>query len=133
MKSCEVSDDRLVIKNETHKGMYYIYSKGYTLNTLERVYLLTNPNNPQSDTSYSNYLLPNDITTVNNNVTWEGYVKNSPGEKINFYFFSIDTLKKYSWEEIMIRENYSCRLSYSIEDLEAMDWEIVYPAEECFP
>ena len=44
-----------------------------------------------------------------------------------FYVFSVDTLEKYSWEEI--REGYKIlkRYDLSMDDLDSLDWTITYP------
>ena len=44
-----------------------------------------------------------------------------------FYVFSVDTLEKYSWEEI--REGYRIlkRYDLSYEDLDSLNWTITYP------
>ena len=44
-----------------------------------------------------------------------------------FFVFSVDTLNKYSWEEI--REDYKIlkRYDLSISDLDSMNWTIIYP------
>lgn len=51
------------------------------------------------------------------------------GEKdsLMFYVFSVDTLDKYSWEEI--RQDYKIlkRYDLSISDLDSMNWTIIYP------
>ncbi|MGX5688511.1 hypothetical protein [Arcticibacter tournemirensis] len=41
----------------------------------------------------------------------------------------MDTLSRYTWEEIMEGRRYSNMLSYKISDLERMNWLITYPAE----
>lgn len=51
------------------------------------------------------------------------------GEKdsLMFFVFSVETLNKYSWEEI--REGYMVlkRYDLSITDLDSLDWTITYP------
>ncbi|GEM_PF-2029864 len=126
---CGHSDQRLQIENTTSKGVYYIYSKGYVLNHIERVDRFVDARSRMGDTSYVNYLPPKSITRIIVNSTWEGYVESTPGERINFFFFPVDTLSRYTWEEIMEGRRYSNMLSYKISDLERMNWLITYPAE----
>jgi len=44
-----------------------------------------------------------------------------------FFVFSVDTLNKYSWEQI--REGYKIlkRYDLSIDDLDSLNWTITYP------
>ncbi|MBR3936990.1 MAG: hypothetical protein IKJ66_03545 [Bacteroidaceae bacterium] len=44
-----------------------------------------------------------------------------------FYVFSVDTLEKYSWEDI--RKGYKIlkRYDLSIDDLDSLNWTITYP------
>ena len=48
-------------------------------------------------------------------------------DSLMFYVFSVDTLNKYSWDEI--REGYKIlkRYDLSYEDLDSLNWTITYP------
>ena len=48
-------------------------------------------------------------------------------DKLLFYLFSVDTLKKYTWDKI--REGYKIlkRYDLSIHDLDSINWTITYP------
>lgn len=129
ISACEISDVRLKIKNKASYPIYYLYSQGLTLNNLERVSLLSDANNNLSDTSYADYVSTNSTATVATyNMRWEDYIKKTPGEKVTFFFFPADTLKKYNWEEIVQGKRYSGKKSYTIKELEKSNWVITYPA-----
>ena len=132
MMSCDDAYVPLKIENKTTKPVYYVYSKGYTLNNLDRIYLFRDTIN-HLDTLYENLLSPNSITTINGPFRWEGYVETTPGDKINFFFFSRDTLSMYSWDEIAKKNLYTAMGSYSIDDLNKMGWKITYPIKNYKP
>jgi hypothetical protein len=58
---------------------------------------------------------------------WKDRFKELPSDTLSIYFFNPDTLSKYSWEEI--RENYKVLKKYdlSIQDLEKLNFKVVYP------
>lgn len=53
--------------------------------------------------------------------------KYGEADTLIFFVFSVETLNKYSWEEI--REDYKIlkRYDLSIKDLDSLDWTITYP------
>jgi len=124
--SCEPSDNRLSIVNRSKQGIYCIYSKGFELNATQEISLFRDTL-MRLDTLYQDYLNPNSETLVPNMVKWEYYINETPGNCVNFYFLSTDTLSTYSWSDICRRKLYRHRLSYTLKDLEKMNWKIVYP------
>lgn len=50
-----------------------------------------------------------------------------PDKKAKFYFFSMDTLRKYTWKEIKESHNYLRRYDLSKEDLDSLNWIVTYP------
>lgn len=118
-----------IYKTQHQKVFIIFIRRGFGLNNIERVDLFVDAKNRIGDTSYVNYLPPKSVTPVSVMGSWEGYVKNTPGERINFFFFPVDTLSKYTWEEIVNGRRYSNMLSYRISDLERMSWRVIYPSE----
>ncbi|MBE7177852.1 MAG: hypothetical protein INR69_15705 [Mucilaginibacter polytrichastri] len=124
-------DDRLSISNQTEQGVYYIYSKRVGLDRIsERVDLFFAAKERWGDTSYTNYLPPKRNTRIVINPSWDGWVESTPGKHVNFYFFPLDTMKKYTWEQIQAGARCTHSVSYTIEELEKRNWIINYPPDK---
>jgi hypothetical protein len=61
---------------------------------------------------------------------WRGKIERSTNKKAYVYVFSVDTLKKYinlySMDELVARNLCDTIFSYSVSDLDRMDWKILY-------
>ena len=62
--------------------------------------------------------------------TIESEFKTLPKDTLSVYFFHPDTLAKYPWETIRKDYNILKRYDLSIEDMQLLDYEIVYPPTE---
>ena len=89
---------------------------------------------PPADTGYRSIdsdqykVLPMKSYTLNTKIE-KNSLKENPNRKclLMFYVFSVDTLEKYSWEEI--REGYKIlkRYDLSYDDMDSLNWTITYP------
>ncbi len=61
------------------------------------------------------------------NDTWEDRFVSYKTNAVKVYIFSSDTAKKYNMLQIIEKEKYYKKLLLSKEDLEKMNWTIVYP------
>ena len=57
----------------------------------------------------------------------EVFFNSYPDNKAKFYLFSMDTLNKYSYEEIKVGNKYIKRYDLGIHELDSMNWTITYP------
>lgn len=131
--SCDPADNRLHIKNTSNYPIYYTYSADRKLDESEiRIGINIESNDPIAKTPDNFYLIP-PTSTANAALTsakWESIANESKERKVYFFFFSKDTLIKYSWKEIVRGKKYADKVSYSIQDLKNMNWEIKYPIEK---
>jgi len=124
----------LSIDNQTNKPIYYSYSPNSYLTEANRVGLfLSSKLDETVDTSYTNRIAPKSSTLVPHNASWDEVITKLYGGRINFFFFSVDMLQRYSWEEIMKRNLYAKRQSYTVEELEKLKWIIIYPSNHEIP
>jgi hypothetical protein len=67
------------------------------------------------------------ITSFNG---WETEIKANTNKKLVIYVFSIDTLKKYmdqlEVKEIVRLRKYNARYAYSKEQLDSLNWKVVF-------
>jgi hypothetical protein len=50
-----------------------------------------------------------------------------PKDTLSIYVFSVDTLAKYSWEQVQDDYNILARYDFSLQDMEDLDFDVVYP------
>jgi hypothetical protein len=59
--------------------------------------------------------------------SWEKFFHELPYDTLSVFIFHTDTLNKYTWEEV--RDGYKIlrRYDLSLEDIDEMDYTIIYP------
>ena len=132
--SCDFIDDRLKIRNDSERTIYYTYQDEDTLikdkNAIQvyDIYRYANEGGDEKiDTVYNNRVLPDSIHTVPFNANWETSINSYPDKSITFFIFSKDTLLKYNWNDIVEMKAYEKKESYSVEELKSRNWVITYP------
>ena len=114
------------VNNSDTYVSFYPYS--FTLATLDYGRFYPDTLLPPADTGYRKKVLPMNSCSLTIRIE-EKDLKESPNRKelLMFYVFSVDTLEKYSWEEI--REGYRIlkRYDLSMDDLDSLNWTITYP------
>lgn len=130
--SCDPADNRLNIRNISSSPIYYTYSAKGELDENEiRIGMNIDSRDPTKKTP-DNFYLISPKSTVNAALTsarWESIANESKDGKVYFFFFLKDTLIKYTWKEIVKGNKYAGKISYTIKDLKAMNWEITCPVE----
>lgn len=63
-------------------------------------------------------------------LSFEELFSDLPQDTLSMYFFSQDTLDKYSWEEIQAGYKVLIRYDISLQDLIRLDYTISYPPDE---
>ena len=63
--------------------------------------------------------------------TWESIFESSsvPSDTLSLFVFHVDTLAKYDWESIRKDYNILKRYDLSLEDLEQLNFTIIYPPD----
>ena len=124
--------DITFVNNSDTYVSFYPYSFSWAILNYGRFYpdtLLPPADTGYRSIDYDQYkVLPMKSYTWNTKIE-QKTLKESPyrNELLMFYVFSVDTLEKYSWEEI--REGYKIlkRYDLSMDDLDSLDWTITYP------
>ena len=127
-----VFQDLRFVNNSDSDVSFYPYSFSFAILKYEMFYPDTLL--PPLDTGYVSMddfhkVLPMKSYTFHS-LLEQTHLKKIPNRKdslLMFYVFSVDTLEKYSWEEI--REGYMVlkRYDLSITDLDSLNWTITYP------
>ena len=75
-------------------------------------------------------LVPGDKHVHDKIEKWEVFFSQLPADTLSVFFYSTDTLSKYSFEEV--QESYMIleRYDFSLQDLESWNWTVSYPLEK---
>ena len=128
--SCDPVDDQLVVKNESHQKAYFLKSPDRDLYTMNQRVV----SEQGTGSTYLNFIneIEADSTKhmliTGSGKAWQRYINEACEDgKLRIYTFSIDTLKKYSWKEVMENNYYLKKMEFSVDDLEKQNWEIKLP------
>ncbi len=102
----------LLIKNESNEPIYYYKEFSTTDVTLDDI---------------SKSRLDNQMLSVGEKQKWLLYEDSFANDsKIYVYFFKKSILDQYSWEEIKENNVYSKRYTYTLSELKAAKWSIIF-------
>ena len=57
---------------------------------------------------------------------WDSYMAHSEGGKMRFIIISQDSVNKYGWREVIMKNIYTKVYKLNINDLDKNKWEIIY-------
>lgn len=84
---------------------------------------------PDTDNQVYHRIEPKEdrVIIINPCSTWKRFFNWLPYDTLSVFIFHSDTLEKYTWEEV--RDGYKIikRYDLSLDDIEHMDYTIVYP------
>lgn len=115
--ACDRIDNRLKIKNESLKTIVMVPSLDSIIKSYSHVdYYYLHQVKPQMTESHDCGL-----------DKWDFYILRSYNKKLNLYFFDVDTLKKYSdMDKIVKNKLWIRQMSISKEELEKNNWVVVF-------
>jgi hypothetical protein len=126
---CDPFDDKLILINKTSDKIYYTESLCAILATFYEA----NAKVQGSNLTYLNFideLRPGQEKRVmlpGRTGAWINYVnKYCEDQKLRIYTFNIDTLKKYSWKDVMYKNIYVNKIEVSVKDLDALNWKVEF-------
>jgi len=117
LQACPTPDDeilagKLLIKNSSNETLYYY--EDFSINTLNTAHINYNRLKAQ-------ILMVADVKELN--IYQYHFEKN---ERLYIFLFKESTINDQSWEEIKEQNLYDKRYSFTIDELNAMNWELVY-------
>lgn len=72
-------------------------------------------------------VLANSSSELCNNSSWDELFISNKLDKLTIVATNYDTALKYSIDQIMKNEKFLKKFQYTFDDLEVVDWNIVYP------
>lgn len=121
--------DSMELINNSNHVVYACYSSLDSLDRFPMVSVLDRFNINGKDTTVygEGRIEPNSVGYVNFRLRKEDFVMyGCKDKKIRFFFIKESTLLEKTWEEIYKGQLYEKRLTFTQEDLESMNWTVVY-------
>ena len=115
--SCEPPmDDKLQVENKSQRTIIVESSTDSILKRYAKV-----------EYYYLHQIKPNDIQSLICRGGWDRELLRSYNNKLNLYFFDVDTLKKYSNMDLIVYKNLCVKqVAISKEEIEKNNWKVVY-------
>ena len=109
--TCTKGTHYFYIENKSSIPVYYEVSFAYPDTSLSTV------NRPPG----GNYI------EVNSKETDKGSSYFAFNDTLQYFIFSADTIEQKTWEEVKANGSYLKRYTFSMQDLEMLNWTITYP------
>lgn len=119
------SDDRLTIVNNSAESITFRFSNDYPEDSLVlNIYV---PQEQEVNGNTAQNAGPHSSKKYISTSCWESKFSQAiPSGKLRILIFNTDTVKAHSAAEIISRGLYKSYL-YTLDDLAALDWKVVYP------
>jgi hypothetical protein len=127
---CDYVDGRLKILNESNKLIFFSWQED---STLSRTPIITHYTSLMKDKITNEYpinttlaVLPYSENTIPiwNYKGWDKYFHKN--KTLYLFIFDDDTLKKYAWDTICMKQKYLRRFNLTYSDIKSSKWKIKY-------
>ena len=121
--ACDYYDHRLQIQNNSDHEITYFTS-------IDTIMDIDQLNINHIDVYIGKKIVPGvtiNSTKIGSTQAWPFFIRKSVNEKLNIFFFSVDTLLKYNDWGIIKKLNLYEMYSFTEEELEQSNWLIDYP------
>ncbi len=128
LTSCDPPIYSHIYRNNADHHLYYYRASS---SEFDFIYPDTTIRHQEVDPNYIRGIRPRTSVNIGGFGTVEEYFQEFlPKDTLSVYFFHPDTLKKYPWETIRKDYNILKRYDLSIQDMQMLDYEVVYPPTE---
>jgi hypothetical protein len=118
--SCEPTDNRLKVQNKADFPIFCFYSFNENLSLLDST--VVEPYNGEGIKTNEIYSLRGYL------LKWETAINSeSTDKKVRVYIFSEDSVRQYSWKNLIEEKKYNKLYALSVSELKTMGWIIQYP------
>ena len=110
--------ETLAIKNDSKGSVYYFYSPASSVRVVDTLFLGIGNFSKPDTLSHKGRIPERSEVELPYFGSWKRLINEEYGGKITFFFFSISTLYNNTWEEIVNKQLYDDKKSYTVEELE---------------
>ena|SRR5208283_1311273 len=103
------------VQNNTNTSIVYLVSNNYPDTLIPNQY-----NNLSG-------IRPHDYTPYTSSEDWTIVFAQTKAGKLSFFFFNIDTLSKYGWQNVISYYRILKRKDVTYQDVENNQWIVTYP------
>lgn len=127
-QSCELFGDTFYLIELNNKSDHDIR---FAIGTAGTQYVYPDTLMTQNKSDMGLASLPSGINTfIGKGTPWEDRFRQLPKDTLSFYIFNKDTLNTYTWETIRDEYKIMVRYDLSIEDIQFLNYKIIYPPTE---
>lgn len=126
--SCDIMDSRkLKITNNTNDTLFCFWLPMSYFSDVHKSPLSGSYRRGKKDSilEKSNTVLFPGETNQFSDYNWETTLKHSEENKLFVFFFSLSTLKKFTWDTLRKNNLYDRRISLTLDSLQKKHWKIV--------
>lgn len=117
--SCDPTDNKLKVLNTAEFPIFCLYSFNENLSLLDST--VVEPYSGEGIKVNETYSLRGYL------LDWEAAInRESTDKKVRIYIFSEDSVKKYSWKNLIEEKKHNKKYVLSIPDLKQLDWIVEF-------
>lgn len=123
--SCDPTDNRFTIVNETERPLFYTTSPFDTIegkSPFQGFLKISNNDTVWIDSDY--FIKPKGEKKKMVMSDWEEMIENNFNGKIYVFIFDADTLQKYTWDDIKRNNKFVHKYKFGVEELKKVDWKV---------
>lgn len=123
--SCDPTDNRFTIVNETERPLFYTTSPFDTIegkSPFQEFLIISNNDTVWVDSDC--FIKPKGEKKKLVMSDWEEMIENNFNGKIYVFIFDADTLQKYTWDDIKRNNKFVHKYKFGVEELKKVDWKV---------
>jgi len=126
-------DSRMTLTNSSPQRIYYLLLDKDSLDKNHEISLYWTYSRKVNGTEFTDTVFSKSVDAGNRDTLhlfdkkWGEEIESYQDKKLRIFLFEREILESYSWDEIVADQIYSKRMIYSVNDLEKLDWRLVYP------
>ena len=125
---CDLTDDRLIIQNNTNSDLFYIIKpdcEDILLNSKEILDISFESRKSSENYlhSFNGKISANDMVHIVSFGSWGGYVENGCNQQLFIYFITNKEMEKIKNQKETIDFLY-CKKKFNLNKLDSLDWKV---------
>lgn len=126
-------NNTLILNNKSNNSVYFIISENDNMFDYEKYLLFERIKKGEhiseidlTGLNMSDEIEPNSLEELERYNGWKLNIERAKDKKVRFYIVEKDSVDKYGWKYINDNTIYNKKYLLTLDDLEKINWEIVY-------